>query len=400
MTVSGGSVSGNNKVWKQITFAPVTTGKIRVWITGSADGYSRLAEVEAWGTSLPVTRQNVAGSANGSTATASQTNSAPYAPSGAINGDRKYYTNNAWANSTATFPQWLQVDFNGSKVIDEIDVFSVQDNPSSPVEPTLSTTFSLYGLTAFDAQYWNGSAWATVPGGSVSANNKVWKQITFTPITTSKIRIWITGSSDGYSRLAEVEAWGLPSGSTGANIQWLITDHLGTPRMVLDQTGNLSGMTRHDYLPFGEELVAPTSGRSAAQGYSGGDGVRQQFTSKERDTETGLDYFLARYFSATQGRFSSPDPLLASGITGTPQSWNRYTYCINNPSLFVDPDGLIWGYKRNDKTGITTYEWFNGDKVGEGFTEVTEFYVEGIIDGKLCSLTLNPKGPYSFLPMR
>ena len=92
-------------------------------------------------------RLNMAASANGGTATASQTNSAPYAPSGAINGDRKYYTNNAWANSTATFPQWLQVDFNSSKVIDEIDVFSIQDNPSSPVEPTLSTTFSLYGLT-------------------------------------------------------------------------------------------------------------------------------------------------------------------------------------------------------------------------------------------------------------
>ena len=119
-------------------------------------------------------------------------------------------------------------------------------------------------------------------------------------------------------------------------------------------------------------------------------------TSKERDSETGLDYFLARYFSSTQGRFISPDPLLASGIPGTPQSWNRYTYCINNPLLFVDPDGLIWGYKRDDKAGVTNYQWFDGDKVGEGFTEVTDFYVEGIIDGKQSSLTLNPKGPYSF----
>jgi hypothetical protein len=72
-------------------------------------------------------RINVAAAANGGTATASETNSGPYSPSGAINGDRKLYLNNAWANSTATMPQWLQVDFNGNKVIDEIDVFSVQD---------------------------------------------------------------------------------------------------------------------------------------------------------------------------------------------------------------------------------------------------------------------------------
>ncbi|HEX2270746.1 MAG TPA: hypothetical protein VHH35_14465, partial [Pyrinomonadaceae bacterium] len=44
---------------------------------------------------------------------------------------------------------------------------------------------------------------------------------------------------------------------------------------------------RHDYLPFGEELFAPAGGRSAAMGYSGGDAVRQQFTQKERDVETG-----------------------------------------------------------------------------------------------------------------
>jgi YD repeat-containing protein len=97
-------------------------------------------------------RSNVAAAANGGTATASETNSAPYAPSGAINGDRKLYLNNAWANSTATMPQWLQVDFNANKVIDEIDVFSVQDVYNSPSEPTLAMTFSTYGLTTFQAQ--------------------------------------------------------------------------------------------------------------------------------------------------------------------------------------------------------------------------------------------------------
>ena len=82
--------------------------------------------------------------------------------------------------------------------------------------------------------------------------------------------------------------------------------------MVFDQSGLLATTKRHDYLPFGEELVAGTGGRTTNQGYSQPDSVRQKFTQKERDNETGLDYFGARYFASTQGRFTSPDPMLAS----------------------------------------------------------------------------------------
>ena len=75
-------------------------------------------------------------------------------------------------------------------------------------------------------------------------------------------------------------------------------------------------------------------------GYTGGDGVRQQFTSKERDVETGLDYFGARYFTSVQGRFTSTDPLKASARPVAPQSWNRYSYVLNNPLKLIDPTGL------------------------------------------------------------
>src|SRR5256884_5379746 len=89
----------------------------------------------------------------------------------------------------------------------------------------------------------------------------------------------------------------------GGQIHWLVTDQLGTPRMIFDQSGSLANTSRHDYLPFGEELYAGTGGRTTAQGYTANDNVRQKFTSKERDIETGLDYFEARYFSSLQGRF-------------------------------------------------------------------------------------------------
>jgi hypothetical protein len=50
---------------------------------------------------------------------------------------------------------------------------------------------------------------------------------------------------------------------------WLVADQLGTPRMVIDKSGSLAGIKRHDYLPFGEELSAGVGGRTTTQGYAG-----------------------------------------------------------------------------------------------------------------------------------
>ena len=52
-----------------------------------------------------------------------------------------------------------------------------------------------------------------------------------------------------------------------------------------------------------------------------------------------MDYFLARYYSSAQGRFTSVDPLLESAKRNLPQSWNRYTYALNNPLRYTDPTG-------------------------------------------------------------
>jgi RHS repeat-associated protein len=127
------------------------------------------------------------------------------------------------------------------------------------------------------------------------------------------------------------------SGSTQVGVQWLVTDQLGTPRMVFDQTGSLANVKRHDYLPFGEDLAQGS--RPTTPGYGASDGVRQKFTLKERDIETGLDYFLARYYSSTQGRFTSADDFLNDTHVDAPASWNLYVYVRNNPLRYVDPAG-------------------------------------------------------------
>jgi hypothetical protein len=155
-------------------------------------------------------RVNVAAAVNGAMAIGSSTVGS-YAASGAINGDRTgqpWGAGGGWNDGTPnSWPDWLEVDFAGAKTINEIDVFSVQDNVYAPVEPTRTMTFTRYGLTDFTVQYWNGTQWLAVPGGTVSGNTLVWRQITFGAVTTTKIRVFITAALDTWSRVTEVEAY-------------------------------------------------------------------------------------------------------------------------------------------------------------------------------------------------
>jgi RHS repeat-associated protein len=313
----------------------------------------------------PVT--NVALATNGGVATASSsyasTATEDDSPATANNGDRTGKVGSipsVW-NSAApghTFDDWLQIDFNESKTIGELDVITIQDNWQNPSEPTEAMTFGTYGITSYEAQFWTGTSWQTVSGGSVTGNNKVWRKFTFAAVTTNKVRVLIQASGDGYSRVAELEAW---TGGSSAQIQWLVTDQLGTPRMVFDQTGALANVKRHDYLPFGEEIggpqVALLGGRTPAQGYSAADGLRQKFTLYERDNEISLDYAQARYYATLQGRFTSSDPTLLSVNRFDPQTWNRYSYVLNNPTKLIDPSGLA----ANSPGGVCAAEFSNCD---------------------------------------
>ena len=124
---------------------------------------------------------------------------------------------------------------------------------------------------------------------------------------------------------------------SAAQVSYLTSDHLGSPRINTDQNGNVTA--RHDYHPFGEEIYV-NPGNTARTGYSD-DEVRKQFTSYERDNETDFDFAEARMYNFQHGRFTSTDIPLLDQHEEDPQSWNLYVYVRNNPLAFIDPTGMM-----------------------------------------------------------
>ncbi len=123
----------------------------------------------------------------------------------------------------------------------------------------------------------------------------------------------------------------LPSGT----VHYYLSDQLGSARVIADVTGALQEQS--DYSPYGGEIWS-----------SGSDPNHYKFTGKERDTETGNDYFGARYYSSASGHFMTPD-WAPNAVTvpfaefGDPQSLNLYGYVRNNPISRNDPDGHLCG---------------------------------------------------------
>ncbi|MBI1747959.1 MAG: hypothetical protein HYR55_15435 [Acidobacteria bacterium] len=109
-----------------------------------------------------------------------------------------------------------------------------------------------------------------------------------------------------------------------ATLAYYHTDHLGSVRMITDSQGTVISV--HDYFPYGKDTTPTPSNRP-------------KFTGQLRDHESGLDYFGARYYVNTYGRFTSPDDVRNDSYPSNPQSWNLYAYARNNPLRFIDPTG-------------------------------------------------------------
>ncbi|MBV6513283.1 MAG: RHS repeat-associated core domain-containing protein [Ignavibacteriales bacterium] len=104
-----------------------------------------------------------------------------------------------------------------------------------------------------------------------------------------------------------------------------IKDHLGTIRVTINKQGTI--LFAADYWPYGEKMAEYNSGTGTVQRYI--------FTEKERDTETGYDYFGARFYDSDLGRWMTVDPLMDKY-----PGWSPYNYVMGNPLRLVDPDGM------------------------------------------------------------
>src|SRR6185436_3966804 len=127
--------------------------------------------------------------------------------------------------------------------------------------------------------------------------------------------------------------------TTEERIRYYHEDHLGSSSVMTDANGALVEETA--FYPFGiprnERRLCPIE-----ESY--------KFTQKERDPESGLHYFEARYLTPALSRFAIPDPKYANpdalvdedaaAFLSTPQQMNIYAYAHNNPLKYVDPTGL------------------------------------------------------------
>jgi RHS repeat-associated protein len=186
------------------------------------------------------------------------------------------------------------------------------------VTPALPKKVSYYWrVRAHDGQFY--SAWSGTRSfkvGKLASGGNIRFAAT-KPAGLSGLRVATIGSLGG-----------LTGGETEA-IFFYQTDHLGTPLLLTDQTGQV--VWKAEYLPFGE----PVSVNEDVDG----DGVKVvnnlRFPGQIHDTETGLSYNWNRYYDSTTGRYISSDPLgLLGGI-------NTCTYAQSNPLRFTDPHGLF-----------------------------------------------------------
>ena len=101
---------------------------------------------------------------------------------------------------------------------------------------------------------------------------------------------------------------------------------------------------------------------SSSEGCNTGGYTALHFTGQERDNESGLDYFGARYLTSSMGRFLSPDPGNVGSNPHDPQSWNAYAYVGNNPLARIDSGGLDYNVCVDDGNGGQKCTYVPNDK--------------------------------------
>jgi RHS repeat-associated protein len=165
---------------------------------------------------------------------------------------------------------------------------------------------------------------------------------------------------------------------SSGNVYYYFSDQLGSSRVLVQDGTTPTLCYDADFYPYGGELAYTTS---CTQHY--------KFTGKERDSESGLDNFGARYNSSQYGRFMSPDSTAYSGLKN-PQSWNLYAYTLNNPLRYVDPTGHTVECKTKAADCLSAAQAAVGkNAAGQLSTKTTQSFWQKIFGGSTTTLQIN-----------
>lgn len=254
-------------------------------------------------------------------------------------------------SSVTTWKQTFEIDRFGNREIDASNTTTLGSCPTAVCDPDISDTtnrITTSGYTydsngnllenaaderfAYDQENHQTKFFVATNSGSTpdatyyyDGDGRRVKKISSTEETTFVY--------DGFGKLIAEYAAEPPASH---RVSYLTTDHLGSPRVITDQSGAV--VSRKDFTAFGEESV--TAERAGHPEYDPPE-IRQNYTGYQKDTESGLEFAQARYYNPTHGRFTSADPLTASASIRNPQTFNRYTYVLNSPYKFIDPLGLL-----------------------------------------------------------
>ncbi len=207
-------------------------------------------------------------------------------------------------------------------------ISSFTATPSTITKGTTATlAWSVQGATSLELNGQNAAGSSLVVGPpetstyTLVATNLVGATSASVTITVKPKVLELKWKRDilylGQREVGEVDANG---------VKITLTDHLGTPRVVVDAGGII--ISEQKFTPFGESLTTAPESRGTGKG----------FTNHEQADPSGLIYMQARFSLPMYGRFGRPDPGMDQEAEDI-QSWNIYSYVRNNPVNFVDPFG-------------------------------------------------------------
>jgi RHS repeat-associated protein len=231
---------------------------------------------------------------------------------------------------------------------------------STPVPGMTVMTGYLYDADGTRVAKGRISAWSCDPGvnGFQTTSDYILgpggEQVTEMGMDANSSMAW--QHTNVYAGGALIATYDQDQSSGTQALHFQLADWLGTRRVQTDYAGNTE--TSFSSLPFGDQLSSLPTALPTAD-----DATEHHFTGKERDTESGNDYFGARYYSSAMGRFMSPDwsakvSPVPYAILDDPQTLNLYTYMRNNALRGVDPDGhcdwcnKIWNAAKAVKDSI------------------------------------------------